>query len=137
MATTRTTKTNIKDTWEDSSESEFEEEKEEEPVVLDSVAENAKDKRKVKEAFYDEENYRREEPFDTEEWDFYEGYSPCSNCGKLSVARIIMIESKRIFCYDACLEQDEIYDDDDYDDEYDHLAEHDRKLGLAVSCKKY
>ena len=133
MATTRTTKTNIKDTWEDSSESEFEEE--EEPVVLDSVAENAKDK----ETFYEEENYRREEPFDNEEWDFYEGYSPCSNCGKLSDARIIMIESKRIFCYDACLEQNEIYDDDDddYDDEYDHLAEHDRKLGLAVSCKKY
>ena len=70
-----------------------------------------------------------------EEWDFYEGYTSCINCGKSNEVRIIMIESKRVFCYNVCLNNgNDGYDDDDYDD-YDELDDYDRKLGLSVSCR--
>jgi hypothetical protein len=119
MDTVNDTTNNVKDNWEDSSESEQEEEQTTTNDVNNSVD--------IPDGNQDE-NY--------EEWDFYEGDTPCNNCGKYSDARIIMIHSKRIFCYDACLDEDEIYDDGDDDDyDYDDLEAYDRKLGLAVSCR--
>ena len=114
---------NIKDNWEDSSESE--QEQEEETPVLDIVAN-------------DKETKETKEHIDDEEWDFYEGQTVCINCSKSSEPRIIMIKSKRIFCYDACLDNydDDYYDDDNYNDDYNDLDDYDKKLGLSVSCKR-
>jgi len=107
----------VKDNWDDSSESEQEEE-----IDFD----------KNKNEYNDDDKYN----YDEGEWDFYEGSTSCIYCGKSNEVRIIMIESKRVFCYNACLGND---DDDDYDDDYDDnydLDDYDRKLGLSVSCRK-
>jgi hypothetical protein len=132
MDTVNDTNNNVKDNWEDSSESEQEEEQGEEDIGKNINVKNSIDRPNDRIPV----THTNGSEYDNEEWDFYEGYSPCSNCGKYSDARIIMIESKRIFCYDACLDKDEIYDDGDDDDyDYDDLEEYDRKLGLAVSCR--
>lgn len=132
MDTVNDTNNHVKDNWEDSSESEQGEEPGEEPGEEDIGK-----KINVNNSVDRHVTHTNGSDYDNEEWDFYEGYSPCSNCGKYSDARIIMIHSKRIFCYDACLDEDEIYDDgDDDNDDYDDLEEYDRKLGLAVSCRR-
>ena len=110
---------NVKDNWDDSSESEVEVDDE---VKVDDEVDSL-----------DMNEYKHE---DDEEWDFYEGYTSCINCGKSNEVRIIMIESKRVFCYNVCLDNgNDGYDDDDYDDDYDELDDYDRKLGLSVSCR--
>ena len=122
MDTLNNTNNTIKDNWEDSSDSEQEEEQTTTNDVNNSID-------------IPDGNDNQDE--NDEAWDFYEGDTPCNNCGKYSDARIIMLESKRIFCYDACLDKDEIYDDGEGDDDYDYddLEEYDRKLGLSVSCR--
>jgi len=122
----------VKDNWDDSSESEQEEE-----IDFD----------KNKNEYNDDDKYGDDDKYndDEGEWDFYEGSTSCIYCGKSNEVRIIMIESKRVFCYNACLGNDDD-DDDDYDDDYDYddLDDYnrkldrklDRKLGLSVSCRK-
>jgi len=126
---------NIKDNWDDSSESEQEEE-------TNVLATEPINKGTTEEVLYGKDN-NQEDKFDEndQEWDFYDGQSVCINCSKACEVRIIMIKSKRIFCYDACLENnnneyDDDYGDDDYgDDDYDELDDYDRKLGLSISCR--
>ena len=128
---------NIKDNWDDSSDSEVESENNRDVNNSNSVdnfnklSSNVNDEVDVKED-NDIEEYNT---LEQEEWDFYEGYTSCINCGKSNEVRIIMIESKRVFCYNVCLNNgNDGYDDDDYDD-YDELDDYDRKLGLSVSCR--
>jgi hypothetical protein len=117
----------VKDNWDDSSESEHEYEN---CIDVNNHLIDPFDELPSKS---DDEN---EKDNDIEgEWDFYDGYTACINCGISSNQRIIMIESKRVFCYDACLENNINDDDDDYDDDYDELGEYDKKLGLSVSCR--
>jgi len=126
----------VKDNWDDSSESESEYE-------YENKNENGRDVNKYSIDPFDELSSKCDENKDDDieddddiegEWDFYDGYTACINCGKSSNQRIIMIESKRVFCYDACLENGND-DYDDYDDDYDELGEYDKKLGLSVSCR--
>ena len=120
MDTSNTNIKVVKDNWDDSSESEQEQEVEQ---TTTNDVNNSVDNQ-------DGNQYENDEA-----WDFYEGDSYCINCGKYSDVLIIMLESKRIFCYDDCLDKDEIYDDsDDFDDDYDD--KYDRKLGLSVSCRR-
>lgn len=119
----------IKENWEDSSESE---EEVEEPVVLNF---GSNIKKTTEELLLLSEDNTQQSTIEVndEEWDFYHGCSVCINCGKSTEVRIIMINSKRIFCYDACLDNEN--DDEDYDDDYDELDGYDKKLGLSVSCR--
>ena len=126
----------VKDNWDDSSESEPEYE-----TCIDGVDVNNNNNNYTIDPLDElpsksDENEREEDNDIEGEWDFYDGYSACINCGKSDNHRIIMIESKRVFCYDACLENNNNdYDDDEYDDDYDELGEYDKKLGLSVSCR--
>ncbi len=134
---------NVKDNWDDSSDSEVESENNRDvnnTISVDTFNElssNVNDEVDVKE-YNDIEEDNDIEEYNTkeqEEWDFYEGFTSCINCGKSNEVRIIMIESKRVFCYNVCLNNgNDGYDDDDYDD-YDELDDYDRKLGLSVSCR--
>ena len=137
MDTSNTNTKIVKDNWDDSSESEDEYENGRhvnndliDPFDELSSTGNHDIDDDVKED-NDIEEYNTKEQ---EEWDFYDGFASCINCGKSSEVRIIMIESKRVFCYDACLENDDDDDDGGYDD-YDELDDYDRKLGLSVSCR--
>jgi len=130
---------NVKDNWDDSSDSEVESENNRDVNNSNSVdtfnelSSNVNDEVDVKED-NDIEEYNT---LEQEEWDFYEGFASCINCGKSNEVRIIMIESKRVFCYNVCLNNgNDGYDDDDDDyDDYDELDEYDKKLGLSVSCR--
>jgi hypothetical protein len=117
----------VKDNWDDSSESEQEEGEEQIEQTMTNDINNSVD---ILDANQDETD---------KTWDFYEGFASCVNCGKSSEARIIMIESKSVFCYDTCVyNENDGYDDDyddGYDDGYDELDDYDRKLGLSVSCR--
>ncbi len=118
----------VKDNWDDSSESE----PEYESCIDDLDVNNNNTIDPLDELLSKSDENECEEDNDIEgEWDFYDGYTVCINCGKSSNQRIIMIESKRVFCYDACLEND----NNNYDDDYDELGEYDKKLGLSVSCR--
>lgn len=126
----------VKDNWDDSSESESENEN----CIDDLDVNNNNDSiDPLDELLSKSDENENEEDNDIErEWDYYNGYTACINCGKSSNQRIIMIESKRVFCYDVCLENDNNNYHDDYDDEYDdydELGEYDKKLGLSVSCR--
>lgn len=122
-----TNTTIVKDNWDDSSESEQEEGEEQ---IEKTMTNDINSSIGILDANQDETD---------ETWDFYEGFASCINCGKSSEARIIMIDSKRVFCYDACLDNGndncDDDDDDDYDD-YDELDDYDKKLGLSVSCRR-
>jgi hypothetical protein len=122
----------VKDNWDDSSESEPEYENGRDVNnnnnSIDPLDELLSKCNENKNDDIEEENELEEE------WDFYDGYSACINCGKSDNHRIIIIESKRVFCYDACLENDDDDDDGGYDD-YD-LDDYDKKLGLSVSCRR-
>ena len=129
MDTSNTNTKIIKDNWDDSSESEQEEGEEKIEQTMTNDINNSVD---ILDANQDETD---------KTWDFYEGFASCINCGKSSEARIIMIESKSVFCYDTCLYNgNDGYDDDDdgYDeyDDYDELDDYDKKLGLSVSCRR-
>ena len=123
MDTSNTNTKIVKDNWDDSSESEQEEGEEQIEQTMTNDINNSVD---ILDANQDETD---------KTWDFYEGFATCINCGKSSEARIIMIESKSVFCYDACdacLENN----NNDYDDDYDELDDYDKKLGLSVSCRR-
>lgn len=126
MDTSNTNTKIIKDNWDDSSESEQEEGEEKIEQTMTNDINNSVD---ILDTNQDETD---------ETWDFYEGFATCINCGKSSEVRIIMIESKRVFCYDACLDNgnDNCDDDDDDYDDYDELDDYDKKLGLSVSCRR-
>src|SRR6056300_1769230 len=123
MNTSTNNTTIVKDNWDDSSESEQEEGEEQIEKTMTNDINSSID---ILDANQDETD---------ETWDFYEGFASCINCGKSSEARIIMIESKRVFCYDTCVYNENDGYDDDYDDGYDELDDYDRKLGLSVSCR--
>jgi len=127
MDTSNTNTKIIKDNWDDSSESEQEEGEEQIEQTITNDINNSVD---ILYANQDETD---------KTWDFYEGFVSCINCGKSSEARIIMIESKRVFCYDTCLYNGNDDDDDggydEYDD-YDELDDYDKKLGLSISCRR-
>jgi len=125
----------VKDNWDDSSESEYEYENENDRDVNNYSIDPFDELSSKSDENKNDNNVEEDDDIEGE-WDFYDGYTACINCGKSSNQRIIMIESKRVFCYDACLENDNNdYDDDDYDDDYDELGEYDKKLGLSVSCR--
>ena len=87
MDTSNTNTKIVKDNWDDSSESEQEEGEEQIEKTMTNDINSSID---ILDANQDETD---------EIWDFYEGFASCINCGKSSESRIIMIESKRVFCF--------------------------------------